>query len=119
MAFTAYHSITYDSGLYHNGVAAGVEIELLAPGDNADAIKSILITNTHASADATVSLSIQDDPTSGTTSTFYILNTITIPSDSSLLLDNSSVLSFDNGGDGYGLYVTVGSTDTIDILINI
>ena len=119
MALTAYHSITYNSGLFHNGVAAGVEMELLAPGDEADTIKSILITNTHATADVPVSLSIQDDPESGTTSTFYLLSTIAIPSDTALLLDNSSMLSFDNSGDGYGLYITVGSTDTLDVLISI
>jgi len=28
------------------------------------------------------------------------------------------MLSFDNGSDGYGLYLTVGSSDTLDVSIN-
>ena len=103
----------------HHNISGELTQKLLAPGDEADTIKSILITNTHATADVTVSLSIQDDPESGTTSTFYLLSTIAIPSDTALLLDNSSMLSFDNSGDGYGLYITVGSTDTLDVLISI
>ena len=117
MAFTAYHSITYDSGLFHNGVAAGVNIELIAPGENSGEINSIVIANTHATADATVSLFIQNDPIGAATSTFYMLSTVAIPSDTSLLLDNKDMLSFDNGPNGYGLYLTVGATDTLDVMI--
>ena len=110
MAFTPRHNITGSTG---------VSVELIAPGEGVDAIKSILITNIHATADATISLFMQDDPTSGATSTFYLLSTVAIPSDTSLLLDDSSMVSFDNtGDDAYGLYVTVGGSDTINILIN-
>ena len=110
MAFTAYHNITGSTG---------VDVELIAPGLDAGSINSILMTNTHATADATVSLYIQDDPISGTTNTFYILSTVAIPSDASLLLDNSSILSFDNhSSSSYGLYLTVGSSDTLDVMIN-
>ena len=109
MAFTAYHNITGSTG---------VDIELIAPGENVGSIKSIMLTNTHVTADATVSLFIQDDPIGAATNTFYILSTIAIPSDTSLLLDNSTVLSFDNSSNGYGLYLTVGSSDTLDVLIN-
>mgnify|MGYP005820578035 CR=1 FL=1 len=110
MAFTAYHNITGSTG---------VDVELIAPGEDIGAIRSIMVTNTHATADATVSLFIQNDPTAAAVSTFYILSTVAIPSDTSLLLDNSSVLSFDNSSNGYGLYLTVGSSDTLDVLINI
>lgn len=109
MAFTAYHNITGSTG---------VNVELLAPGSKAGDIKSILIANTHATADATVTLFIQDDPSTGSTSTFKLLSTVAIPSDTSLLLDNSSMLSFDNSAEGYGLYLTVGSSDTLDVFIN-
>ena len=109
MAFTAYHNITGSTG---------VDIELIEPGTKVSSIKSIVITNTHATADATVSLFIQDDPTAAVASTFYIISTIAIPSDTSLLLDNSTVLSFDNSSNGYGLYLTVGSSDTLDVMIN-
>ena len=121
MAFTAYHSITYDSGLFHNGVTAGIIMELIAPGENVGTIKSIILTNTHATVDATVSLFIQDNPTAAVASTFYIISTVAIPSDTSLLLDNSSVLSFDNSSNGYGLYLTIGASDgtnLLDVMIN-
>jgi len=109
MAFTPYHNITGSTG---------VDVELIAPGENVGEIRSIMIANTHATADATVSLFIQNDPTAAATSTFYILSTIAIPSDTSLLLDNNTVLSFDNSSNGYGLYLTVGSSDTLDVMIN-
>tara|TARA_R110000824_G_scaffold400413_1_gene607895 strand:- start:907 stop:1236 length:330 start_codon:yes stop_codon:yes gene_type:complete len=107
MAFTPYHNITGSTG---------VDVELLKPGDGGSNIKSILITNTHATADATVSLFIQNNPTAAAASVFFILSTVAIPSDTSLLLD-SSILSFNNSANGYGLYVTVGSSDTLDVLI--
>ena len=109
MAFTPYHNITGSTG---------VTVELIAPGENIGTIRSIMITNTHATADATVTLFMEDDPTAAAASIFKILSTAAIPSDTSLLLDDSSVLSFDNSSDGYGLYVTVGSSDTLDVMIN-
>ena len=109
MAFTPYHNITGSTG---------INVELIAPGSNIGEIRSIMITNTHATADATVSLFIQNDPVAATASSFYILSTVAIPADTSLLLDNSSVLSFNNSSSGYGLYLTVGSSDTLDVLIN-
>tara|TARA_R110000787_G_scaffold23975_1_gene68373 strand:- start:194 stop:526 length:333 start_codon:yes stop_codon:yes gene_type:complete len=110
MAFTPYHNITGSTG---------IDVELIAPGENVGAIKSIVIANTHATADATVTLFIEDNPTAAAASIFKILSTVAVPSDTSLLLDDSSVLSFDNSSNGYGLYVTVGSSDTLDIMINI
>ena len=97
--------------------STGVTTELLTPGDSIN-IKSILLTNVHATADATVTLFLQDDPVAAAISTFRILSTVAIPSDTSLLLDNESVLSFDNSATGYGLYLTVGSSDTLDVMIN-
>ena len=110
MAFTPYHNITGSTG---------VDVELIAPGENVGEIRSIMIANTHATADATVSLFIQNDPTAKATSTFYILSTVAIPSDSTLILDNPSVLSFNNSTPtSFGLYLTVGSSDTLDVMIN-
>ena len=108
MAFTPYHNITGSTG---------VDISLIQPGEDIK-VKSILITNTHATADATVSLFIQDQPSAAAAKTYRILSTIAIPSDTSLLLDNSSMLKFDNSDNGYGLFITVGSSDTIDVMIN-
>ena len=52
MAFTAYHNITGSSG---------VNIELIAPGENVNKINTIVIANTHATDDATVTLFIEND----------------------------------------------------------
>ena len=111
MAFTAYHNITGSSGIH---------VELLAPGDNAGNIKSIMLTNTHISANATISLSVvklSDYSVRNASETYYILSNIIIPFSASLLLDNSDILSFDNSINGYSLFITVGSTDTIDVII--
>ena len=61
MAFSRFHNITGSTG---------VDVQLLAAGDGASSVKSIMLTNIHATADATVTLFIQDDPLSGTTSTY-------------------------------------------------
>ena len=103
---TRFHNITGSTG---------VTVELITPTEDNNNIKSILLTNVHATADATVTLFIQDDPASGTTSTYNIISTVAIPSDTALLLDNPSMFKFD---DFYGLYITVGSSDTVDVMIN-
>ena len=105
MAFVPRHNITGSSG---------VNVELIAAGEDAGDIISILIANTHATADATVSLFVQND----TPSTFYFFKTLAIPADTSLLINDSSMLTFDNSIDGFSLNVTVGGSDTLDIMIN-
>tara|TARA_R110001583_G_scaffold16176_2_gene65650 strand:+ start:1720 stop:2043 length:324 start_codon:yes stop_codon:yes gene_type:complete len=107
MAFTAYHKITGSTG---------VDVELLAPGSGVNNLRSIMITNVHATADATVSLFLQKDTS---TTSFFIIHTIAIPADSSLLLDDKALLGFDNSDNAFGLYITVGSSDTVDILLNV
>lgn len=94
--------------------STGVTVELLAPEDGTN-VKSILLTNVHATADATVTLFIQNDPSSGTTSTYKLLNTIAIPSDTALFLDDANIFKF---GEEFGLYITVGSSDTVDVTIS-
>tara|TARA_R100001510_G_C7498016_1_gene102893 strand:- start:72 stop:419 length:348 start_codon:yes stop_codon:yes gene_type:complete len=105
--------------LFHNITgSSGVDITLLNPGDDVD-VKSIIIANTHASNDATVSLFIQNTSTDSSGSdTFYIFSTVAIPSDTSLVIDKTDIPSFDNGEDGFGLFLTVGSSDTLDVLIS-
>ena len=95
--------------------STGVTVELISPTATSSSIKSVLLTNVHDTADATVTLFIQDDPESGTTSTFNIIHTVAIPADSSLLLDEPSIFSFSQN---FGLYITVGSSDTVDVFIN-
>ena len=102
------------SKFYNITGSTGVTVELISPTEDNGNIKSILLTNVHATADATVTLFIQDDPTSGTTNTYNIISTIAIPSDTALLLDNPSMLKFN---DFYGLYITVGASDTVDVVI--
>ena len=109
MAFTAYHNITGSTG---------VDVELIAPGEDIGAIRSIMVTNTHATADATVSLFIQNNPTAEANSTFHIMHTVAIPADTSLLLGREDIPSFNNSKNGYGLYLKVGSSDTLDVMIN-
>ena len=100
---------------YYNVIGSNnVTVELVAPGSDIG-VSSVLITNVHATADATVTLFIQDDPESGTTSTYNFLSTVAIPSDTALFLDNPSMFRFKNL---YGLYVTVGSSDTVDVTVN-
>ena len=103
------------SKFYNITGSTGVTVELISPTEDNGGITSILLTNVHATADATVTLFIQDDPSSGATSTYNILSTVAIPSDTALLLDNPSMFRFD---DFYGLYITVGSSDTVDIIIS-
>jgi len=103
------------SKFYNVTGSTGVTVELISPAKDNGGIKSILLTNVHATADATVTLFIQNDPTSGATSTYSLLSTVAIPSDTSLLLDNSSMFRFN---DFYGLYITVGSSDTVDVIIS-
>ena len=86
--------------------------ELIKPSEEFD-VKSVSLANVHATAEATISLFIQDNPTSGTTSTYKIFSTIAVPSDTALLLD-----SVPNFPDDFGLYITVGSSDTVDVIIN-
>ena len=54
MAFTKYHNIDGSNG---------IEVELIAAGDNGDGVKSIWITNTRASNAAEVSLYINNNTT--------------------------------------------------------
>jgi len=111
MAFTGYHNVTGSTG---------VHVELLAPGDNAGNVKSIMLTNIHATVDATVSLSVvklSDSSALNASETYYLLHTVAIPADASLLLDSSDILAFNNSANGYSLFITVNATDTVDVII--
>tara|TARA_R100001594_G_scaffold149392_2_gene207068 strand:- start:1006 stop:1323 length:318 start_codon:yes stop_codon:yes gene_type:complete len=94
----------------------GVDVELLAPGDYG-AIRSISIANTAGSA-GTVSLFIQKRPLNSAVSTYYIIKSLSIPVAASFVVDNKDLLSFNNGANGYGLYMTVGGSDTFDVMIS-
>ena len=91
--------------------STGVTVELISPTENVR-VNRILLVNVHDTADATVTLFIQDDPPSGTTNTYNIIHTVAIPADTSLSLDIPIFNEF------YGLYITVGSSDTVDVIIS-
>ena len=105
---------------YHNiDGSNGVDVELLVPGSGSSGINSIAVVNTHAANSATVSIFIQTSPSSAASNTFYVIKGVSVPAGTTLLLDNNSLLSFNNRtSTGYGLYTTVGSSDTVDILIS-
>ena len=101
---------------YHNILgSSGVNNELVAPGDNVSTIKFITIANTHASNEATVSLHL-DSATAGTS--FNILKSIKIPVGVTLALTSDEIPTFNNSTNGFGLYITVGATDAVDVIIN-
>lgn len=106
MAFTRYHNIAG---------ATAVTTQLIKSGSNASELKSIVITNTRASNSATVDLFLQNN-TGSVVKNFYILKNSEIPANVTLVLDNESMISFDNNK--FGLYITVGASDTLDVLIN-
>ena len=104
--------------LYYNVTGStGVSVELIKPGGNTPALSSVLITNIHSSSAATVSLFIQDDPEEGTTKTFHIIKEHVIPVASSFIVDNDYGI-LNNDWEQFGLYITVGGSDTVDVLMN-
>jgi len=103
------------SKFYNIDGSTATTVELVAPLEANAIIKSVLLTNTHASETAVVGLFIQDDPVSGTTSTYSLIHKILIPISTSLLLDEPSIFRF---GEKYGLYVQVLATSTIDVIIS-
>ena len=107
MAFTPNHNLKG---------ATTQDNELVAINDvRKKGIASIQISNIHLTANATIDLYLFKDSTDAVASqTIYILNQIIMPSGTTLLLDKSEV-HFDNSV--YSLYMNVGSTDTVDVLI--
>ena len=103
------------SKFYNITGSTGVTVELISPTETIGGIKSILLTNLHDSNDATISLFIEDDPASGTTSTYNLIYNVLIPPQSSLLLNESSMFRFP---EEYGFYITVGGSDVVDVIIS-
>ena len=106
MAFTPFHNLRG---------ATVQDNELVAIGDiPKKGIKSLQISNVHTAA-ATIDLYIFKDSTDATAAeTIYILNQIIIPSGVSLFL-NEEEIYFDNNA--YSLYMNIGSSDKIDVVI--
>ena len=106
MAFTPFHNLRG---------ATVQDNELVAIGDiPKKGIKSLQISNVHTAL-ATIDLYIFKDSTDATVvETIYILNQIIIPSGVSLFL-NEEEIYFDNNV--YSLYMNIGSSDKIDVVI--
>jgi len=112
VAFTPYHKIVGSTSQ---------EVELLALGDVPKSrIKSILINNVHASAAATVNLFLfKDSAAGGSSETYYIMHDYQITYRNYIILNDEFLLNFDNSVDtGYSLYIEVGSSDEVDVMIN-
>ena len=103
------------SKFYNIDGSTATTVELVSPSGANAIIKSVLLTNTSGTVTATVGLFIQDDPISGATNTYYLIHKVLIPAGSSLLLDEPSIFRF---GEKYGLYIQVGASDTIDVIIS-
>ena len=107
MSLTRFHNITGSTG---------VDVELLAPGDGVGNLLSIVICNVRASNDATVSLFLQSQTLN---QTFHILKTVNLPFNSSIVLNSADLPTFNNSENKFGLYITVGGSDEVDVLLNV
>ena len=105
--------------LYHNINGAGVfgtTVQLLAPGDVRGAIKSLLVANTD-SGSITVTISVKEVSEEKAAASFSLVHEVVIPPGASLLIDDESVLLYNMNV--YGLYITLGSSDTADGIIRV
>jgi len=105
--------------IYYNvkGISAGGTsntTELTAPGSESS-ISTLNIANVHASANATITLFIQNDPESGATNTYNIIKEVSIPAKTSLLLDDKNIFKYKID---FGLYIEVAASDTVDVIIS-
>jgi hypothetical protein len=102
MAFTPYHNITGTTG---------VDVELIKKSEGPRNLKTITIANIHASADATVDLSMQDLDRGA--SIYYFVKGLVIVPGATVVMD---IPAFWNGL--YSLVITVGSSDTVDVILS-
>mgnify|MGYP003317562569 CR=1 FL=1 len=104
------------ASIYHNVTGStGLDVELIAAGLNVASIGSIAITNTSSSVEASVSIKLFKDSDG---STFQMISNVAIPVGTTLILDDQSLLRFDNSRRGFGLFASVASDTVCDILIN-
>ena len=101
--------------IYYNVTGStGITKELISPSRSYN-VSSLNVSNIHASNDATISLFIQDSPASGSTSTYYFVKNVVLPAKTSLLFNEERYFNY---SDSFGLYMTVGGSDTVDVIIN-
>ena len=104
---------------YHNIVGGTTrENELISVGDLRNSVKSIHLNNIHASSAATINLYIYKPSTDTTAEeTYYLLKGYNLAAKTYLVLDDAFVLGFNNRV--YALFIEVGSSDTVDVLIGV
>ena len=100
---------------YHN-ISSELTQELLAAGSGVN-VKSISLTNIHASTACTVDLYIEKK----LTGKFYIIKKIQLPVGAVLILEGNDI-KFNNGVNEFGLYIklTKGASETpiVDVIIS-
>jgi hypothetical protein len=104
---------------YHNiDGSTGTQFEIIAPGDVTTTIKSIAVSNVSADVDADIKLKLENTPSSGAPSAFTLFNG-SIPGGAVLLIDDPGLLSFGESKTGFGLYINVGTSTIVSVLINV
>jgi hypothetical protein len=104
---------------YHNiDGSTGTQFEIIAPGDVTTTIKSIAVANASATVSANVKLKLENTPSSGAPSAFTLFNG-TVPGGAVLLIDDPGLLSFGESKTGFGLYINVGTSTIVSVLINV
>lgn len=111
MAFIQYHNIRG---------SVDREVELIGVNDLlGKKIKSIHLNNIHTSSPATINLYFYKPSTdSSVEETYYMLYNYSLAAKTYLTLDNEfGLLNFNNNT--YALFIEVGGSDTIDIVMGI
>ena len=100
---------------YHN-ISSELTQELLAAGSGVN-VKSISLTNIHASTACTVDLYIEKK----LTGKFYIVKSLILPVGATLILEGKDV-KFNNNKKEFGLFIKLtkgaSETPTVDVIIN-
>tara|TARA_Y100001938_G_scaffold140081_1_gene207798 strand:- start:109 stop:417 length:309 start_codon:yes stop_codon:yes gene_type:complete len=101
MAFTARHNI-----------ASTLTTDLIQAGDNAGSIKSILLTNVHASTTVSVDLILNNN-----NQDFNIIKNTIIPAGTSLELDTRDI-KIDTSTNNDTLRIKCSNANGVDVIIN-
>lgn len=101
MAFTARHNIT-----------SALITDLIQAGDNAGNIKSILLTNVHASTAVSVDLILHNN-----NQDFYIIKNVSIPAGASLELDTREI-KINTSKNNDTLRIKCSNANGVDVIIN-
>lgn len=101
MAFTARHNIT-----------STLITDLIQAGDNAGNIKSILLTNVHASTAVSVDLILHNN-----NQDFYIIKNVSIPAGVSLELDTREI-KINTSKNNDTLRIKCSNANGVDVIIN-